>query len=412
MRTRRFYHLPGGATDPGDFSFQWVHVYPGKPVPPTHDGSFNYLLWELLQQRYPDHLLIARYDPASLDLVQDEDAPIVYIEYTDRIRMRDRVKQLLANIPPNVMRDFIEEACRCIAATNVENVMLWGSMAPLPFLRRAFPSKTIAFAQRYYEIPWASAGYYGYCDYLLTQTEGTARAIFEKQSAVQPTIVTIPNGVDLDRFRPALPEEKLALRAQLGLPAGKTIVLFPSKLARNKGTSYLYNWIRHCRRTLPELYFVVAGAVAAPLTGDTRDLVELLRCANNARWLQGIPRREMHTWYRAADLSLMPGVWREGMSMAALESLAAGLPLIATKRGIYPEIVFHHYNGWLCRPEALYREGLEAMETLARNEELRKRLSQNARAYATKRLDRRRCLENFRAFFEGRFLDICADLSV
>ena len=97
--------------------------------------------------------------------------------------------------------------------------------------------------------------------------------------------------------------------------------------------------------------------------------------------------------------------------MAALESLAAGLPLIATRRGIYPEIVFYHYNGWLCRPEALFREGLEALRTLSQQPELRRLLSTNARAYAEKRLPRRRCLENFRAFFEGRLLDIDADLT-
>lgn len=318
----------------------------------------------------------------------------------------------MANTPLNPERGFVDEAIRCLREVDVDGVMVWGPMRPVPYLRRAFPDKVIAYAQRYFELSRASPRYYEYCDYVVCQSEGTARSLFHQEFAIHGTVVIIPNGVDLDVFRPLPGPEKVALRRRLGLPEDSCVVLFPSKLNRMKGTSYLFNWLRASHGRLSDVYFVVAGRVDGLLSGDTRELVNVLEAAGgNVRWLRGVPSNEMPPWYQAADLSLLPGVWREGMSMAAVESLAAGLPIIATRRGIYPEIVSHGWNGWLCRPEALFREGLTAIETLARDGEMRRRLSANARAYAEKRLSRRRCLDNFRAFFEGRLLDIDSDLA-
>ena len=410
MRPRRYYRLPGGATSLDGLKFDWVHIF-SRLVPPLGAGSINSLMWTQVQQHYPDHLLIARYHPENLVRARAEKAAIVYLEYRLRTRFLDRMRQRLAGIPTTDARDFIDEACRCIASIDVPNILVRGGPWPLPYLRRAFPDRTIVYAQHYYEIARTFPRNYEYCDYLITLTEGAVRFTFEREPATHPVAFAIPDGIDVHRFRPAPEVEKGDLRDRLGLPQDKTVVIFPSKIDRDKGTSYLFNWIQECRRLLPQVYFVVAGPLVDAPRGDTRFLVELLRQSDNGRWLGGVSPEEMPAWYQAADVSIMPGVWREGMSMAAAESLASGLPVVATRRGGLQEIVTHGYNGWLCRPEALFQDGLEALKTLAGDPELRRRLSANARAYAETRLSLQRWLDNYRALFEGRLLDIDGDLT-
>lgn len=412
MGVARRLHLPGGEQTLQGRSFDWVHVYAGKPVPPADDGSFNFLLWEILQQHGPRHLLVARDRPGAYERAQGTDTAIAYLDAKERVSLPDRVRQLVAGTQPDRMRDFSKETVALLREVDADKVVVWGSVRPLGPLRWAFPDKTIVYAQRYYEVAHASdGGHYGYCDFVLTQSEGTSRHLFAQNYSMTPTLVPIPNGVDLDRYRPLPPQEKARLRERLGLPLEKTVVIFPSKIDADKGTSYLRHWIQQARTRLPDVFFVVAGGLHDALRGDVKRLVQDLETAPNARWLKGVPRNDMPPWYQAADVSLMPSVCREGMSMAATESLASGLPVIATERGFFPEIVFHDHNGLLCRPEALLREGLDAIEALARDPKRRERMSLAARAYAERRLPRRRCLDNFRAFFEGRLHDIDATLT-
>ena len=97
--------------------------------------------------------------------------------------------------------------------------------------------------------------------------------------------------------------------------------------------------------------------------------------------------------------------------MSAQESLSSGLPIIATRRGIYPEIITTDYNGILCNSENLFKEGIASIEKLFSNQELLQKMSKNSREYATKRLSRNNCLNNFKHFFNEEYSKIDNDLS-
>ncbi|NIQ04994.1 MAG: glycosyltransferase family 4 protein, partial [Candidatus Korarchaeota archaeon] len=58
-----------------------------------------------------------------------------------------------------------------------------------------------------------------------------------------------------------------------------------------------------------------------------------------------IPQSQMPLFYRVIDVSVLLSSRREGHSMFALESMACGVPLIATAIGGNREIVRHGVNG-------------------------------------------------------------------
>ena len=120
----------------------------------------------------------------------------------------------------------------------------------------------------------------------------------------------------------------------------------------------------------------------------------------------------MVKWYQVSDIALIPSLWPEGMSMASIEAMASGLPVIATNHGAFKDYIFHQYNGWLCSPENIFHEGLAALQKLNSDTNLLRNLSENALSYARNRLSRERSLSNFKAFFDKRLIDIDSDLSI
>ncbi len=107
----------------------------------------------------------------------------------------------------------------------------------------------------------------------------------------------------------------------------------------------------------------------------------------------------MIQWYQISDVALLPSLWPEGMSMASIEAMASGMPVIATNHGAFKDYIFHLYNGWLCSTENLLEDGLKAIQTLATDEKLRGKMSANALYYAQSKLPRNRSLTNFEHFF-------------
>lgn len=128
----------------------------------------------------------------------------------------------------------------------------------------------------------------------------------------------VPNGVDLDAFRPAGAEGSARARHRLGLDDSPTVVCV-GRLSRQKGQDLLLDvW--------PTVRRAVRGA-RLELVGDGPD-----RAALAARGLPGVSfhgrRDDVADWYAAADVVVFPSRW-EGMSLAVLEALACGASVVA-----------------------------------------------------------------------------------
>ena len=391
--------------------YQWVHLYPGAPVPPIKGGSFNFLINDILKDN-ENHLLISRYYKESYANSKSSDSSIAYIEYEPKTQLKSKVKHLLTGLTQIDFDDFLIEGFKIIEKIDCDNILVWGTPMYLNKLRARFPDKTIAYAQRFFQHAYAISNQYDYCDILLTQTNETAKLAFETNYAVTPLIVTIPNGVELEIFIPSSAKEKISLKTNLGIEPDDFVVLWPSKLHPNKGTSYLLHWIKYFKEKNPKVHFLIAGDWAIRnLKGNTKKLDSYLKQSNSVTWIKNLARKDMPNIYKSADISLMPGVLREGMSMSAQESLSSGLPIIATQRGTYPEIITTDYNGILCNSENLFNEGIASIEKLFSNQELLQKMSKNAREYSVKRLSRKKCLNNFKHFFNEEYSKIDNDLS-
>ena len=395
-----------------DKKYKWVHLWTGKEVPPTSGGSFNHLINDILKQNL-DHLLICQYSAESYRLAESSKASIIYVEFKSKVTFKSRMKHRLTGAHPINYEDFLKKSFDVIEKIKCDNIMIWGTPLYLSKLRAAFPKKTIVYNQRYFEHAYDIANQYDYCDILLTNTIGASKLAFDMNYSVTPLILTIPNGVEIDTFTPVNRDEKNELKTSLGIEPNKFVNVFPSKLHPYRGISYLLNWIKYFEKENPKIHFLVVGDWATKtLKGIYKELDPYLHKTELVTWIKSIPRRDIPIIYKSADVSLMPGVLRDGMSMSAIESLSSGLPVIATQRGSYSEIIKPDYNGILCKPENLFIEGICSIEKLFSNPELLRAMSLNAREYAIKRLSRQKLLANYKFFFKGEYTKIDNDLSL
>ena len=130
---------------------------------------------------------------------------------------------------------------------------------------------------------------------------------------------------------------------------------------------------RSCMRQIPDLVVLLVGE--GRRQEDLRRQVRDLGLESTVRFLG--TRRDLAEIYRALDLFVHPSLW-EGLPLALLKAMGAGLPVVATRVSGSQEAIEDGVNGCLVAPgdpEALARAILE----LHRHPEARRRLGDAAR---------------------------------
>ena len=150
----------------------------------------------------------------------------------------------------------------------------------------------------------------------------------------------VRNGVDTHRFRPALGEHERARDRERWALGGRLAILTVGGIEPRKGSLTLARALAELRRLVPERdpLLLVAGGITL---FDYRDEVERfdtltreLGVARHVRVLGALPPEEIERLYRAADAFAFPSV-KEGFGLAALEALAAELPVVASDLDVF-----------------------------------------------------------------------------
>ena len=145
-----------------------------------------------------------------------------------------------------------------------------------------------------------------------------------------------PNGVDVDRFRPAAPGERAAACLALGLNPTTRWVAFVGFFSREKHPDLLFEaWLALPAALRVRTGLVFAGATESqyhevdPLLAQSiRAQATRLGIADRIRLLGQVA--DVEQVYQAADVLAMPST-REAFGMVLVEAMAAGLPVVATR---------------------------------------------------------------------------------
>ena len=142
---------------------------------------------------------------------------------------------------------------------------------------------------------------------------------------LSPKAQLLGNGVDLQRFRPAEPHERLAARSKLGIDDDRLVVGSVGRLVAEKGFPELFEAMGSLDRRR-SLLVVVGGDDPAKQDALSSDLVQ--RAEEAGVRLLG-HRDDVEFLYHAMDVFALASR-REGYPRAAMEAAASGLPLVLT----------------------------------------------------------------------------------
>lgn len=208
------------------------------------------------------------------------------------------------------------------------------------------------------------------CDTIEVQEE-----IYTQHYIQDKRVQVIFNGVDIDRFKPFLPHTAavLEMRASLGLTPTDFVVGTVGRLTPIKNHQSLIDALAVSIKKYPDmkLLFVGDGELRQELEeyGQRLGLTEAIIFTGE--------RHDIPAILPVMDVFILTSLY-EGMSIALLEAMATGRPVIASQVGGNPEVVYHGKTGYLV-PTKNIKAIVNNLEDLKENPLLRRTMGHKAR---------------------------------
>jgi phosphatidylinositol alpha-mannosyltransferase len=181
----------------------------------------------------------------------------------------------------------------------------------------------------------------------------------------------IPNGVDVQRFRPGVAPIAEYMD-------GKLNILYLGRIERRKGAKYLLRAIPHIREHYPNTRFIIAG------DGQLRSAFEKLVAQADLRdviFTGRVPAEQIPAMYATAHVFCAPNTGGESQGVVLLEALASGRPVVASDIAGFRTVIRDKADGILVPPRK-HEELAWAICNLLGDEAARQRLATMGRLRA------------------------------
>ncbi len=157
----------------------------------------------------------------------------------------------------------------------------------------------------------------------------------------------IPNGVDPSKFFPVSGVELHRLEKKYRC-VGKQVFLCPRRWAPTKGVIYLAKALRHLSRsTLNNSVFIFSGNETPGYKKYQRNIRDVLNTVEGeVRVLGNLGQVELAELMNISRVCIIPSLM-EATSLACLEAMASGTPVVGTETPGLVELIRDGVNGWL-----------------------------------------------------------------
>jgi glycosyltransferase involved in cell wall biosynthesis len=185
---------------------------------------------------------------------------------------------------------------------------------------------------------------------------------------LSPQVEVIPYGVDVERFSPDINPEKLLMR--LNIQKEDQLVLFMGRITKEMGADIFSEAVPEILGRKKNIRCLFAGQEGDSLTA-VRQMAS--RFPGKVFFAVNIPFNDLHLYYAAASILVAPTEGERACgSLVAIEAMACGKPVIASRVGGMPEIVVDGETGKLIPPRDTRALAAAVLEMLSEPEMMKK----------------------------------------
>ncbi len=167
-------------------------------------------------------------------------------------------------------------------------------------------------------------------DAIIPSTHNAAAILQQDDPQLTPKLHTVTDNVNITRFRPfdgspAWEQQRQALRAQLGIPANRRIVVYLGLLAPYQGTNLLLEAAQRLVRHLPDVHFLIMGY---PDPESYRAYATTLGIGDHVTLPGRILYHDAHAYLALGDVAVAPKMSATEGNGKLGNYMAMGLPIV------------------------------------------------------------------------------------
>ena len=207
------------------------------------------------------------------------------------------------------------------------------------------PWKAEQLGSAYHASAWIEKTAYENADGIIAVSKSMREAVHDLYRAPYDKIVVIPNGIDVDEYKPTFNPDLLA---SYQINPRQSFLLFVGRVTRQKGLIHLV----HAIKWLDPGIQVVLCAGAPDTKEIGMEIAEKVREArsetsNEIIWIdRWVPRADLVCLFSHASLFVCPSIY-EPFGIINLEAMSCETPVVASAVGGIPEVVVQGETGWL-----------------------------------------------------------------
>ncbi len=341
-----------------DVAFYGVRRYRGRVLPPdSMEGPVR-------TRRVDGTITLGRYEFYEL----------VYLRLASRLRRGERPDLIHAHcVYPSAIAAYLSwrwSGIPYVVTSHGDEIMEFGRSALYGAAKR-----------------WMIRRFFASATHSITVSEELRQLAIHLGSPQEKT-ERLANVIDVAKFSAVV--DASAARRSLGIPPEAQVILGLRRLSLKNGVHYLIRAFASIARTHPRALLVLCGD--GEMRNELVAMVDRLGIQGRVRFLGSVPNSEVRKVIAASDMAVFPSL-AEATSIACLEVMATGVPVVVSDVGGLPEIVTHERTGLIVRfglPGSTFRDpGLSdavvndlrtSVERLLDDEALRVSLGQRARS--------------------------------
>lgn len=227
----------------------------------------------------------------------------------------------------------------------------------------------------------------------------TRQYLIETYEIPETSVTLIYQGVDTKRFHSTSDGLKEARRRYPLPDKAAPILASVGSFEHRKGHPVLFEAVaRLAAGPLPEIHLLLVGD--GPDEALLRERREELGLGKHISFFPFTP--EPNYVFERTDITVLPSLYKEGLPNVLQESMAMNVPVVSSKLGGVPEVVFDGQTGYMAEPGSS-EQLAEAILKLWADREAYQRMRVQARKLITEHFDKQKQFDRFLAHFQNIF---------